>query len=208
MGAAERGRAGSSRQRLHLVAGRLRATADRRSARPSGAQAARELKKWDVVDSWLEKLMKKYPESSHKPYAIYELAYSAQNRKKLDRAVELFTDVAENSRNEIGARARFMIGELYFAERDFTKAIPDFEKVIYGFGASQAAEDVKNWQARASLEAGRCSEVMIGDLEGERKATAIRIAKKFYDQVVNDHPKHELVKQAQARIDDLNKLAQ
>ncbi|MDZ4849304.1 MAG: tetratricopeptide repeat protein [Pirellulaceae bacterium] len=171
-----------------------------------GAQSARELQKWEVVDEWLGVFFKKFPESNQKPYALYESAFSAQSRRQPERAVKLYTEVAESNRNEIGARARFMIGELYFAERDYAKAITEFERVVYGFGASQAPDDVKNWQARASIEAGRCSEVLIGKLNGSEKAAAVRMARKFYDHVVKDHPTHPLVAQAEARIEVLEKL--
>jgi TolA-binding protein len=171
-----------------------------------GSQSARELKKWEQVDAWLDDLLELYPDTEYKPFILYEQAYSAQNQKKMDVAVKLFEEVASSNRNEIGARSRFMIGELYFAERDFAKAVPEFEKVIYGYGATQAAVDVKNWQARAAIEAGRCSEVLIGDLTGQRKAKAIRIAKNFYQQVIDNHPQHQLVGQAKDRMNALEKL--
>ncbi len=172
-----------------------------------GAQSARELKKWEQVDSWLADLLAMYPNTTYKPFIFYEQAYSAQNQKKPKEAVKLFEEVASSNRNEIGARSRFMIGELYFAERDFAKAVPEFEKVMYGYGATQAPEDVKNWQARAAMEAGRCSEVLIGNLNGQEKAKAIRIAKNFYQNVVDNHPQHQLVNQAKDRITTLEKLA-
>ena len=171
-----------------------------------GAQSAREIKKWKEVDEWLAEIAKKYPESSYKPFIMYEQAYSAKNQKRLGEAVKLFDEVANENRNEIGARSRFMLGELYFAERDFAKSVPEFEKVIYGYGATQAPEEVKNWQARAAYEAGRCSEVLIENLTGQRKSKAIRIASNFYKQVVDNHPQHELVKQAKARIEDLDRI--
>jgi len=172
-----------------------------------GAQAAREIKKWDVVDGWLQEMLQRYPETDYKPFALYEQAYSAQNQRKLPQAIELYSEVASSSRNDIGARSRFMLGELYFAERDFAKAVPEFEKTMYGYGATQASADVKNWQARAAVEAGRCSEVLIGDLTGQRKAKAIAIAKAFYQFVLDKHPEHELLSQAKNRIAELDKLA-
>jgi cellulose synthase operon protein C len=171
-----------------------------------GAQSARELKKWEEVDAWLDELLTIYPETTHKPFILYERAYSAQNQKNAKEAVKLFEEVASNNRNEIGARSRFMIGELYFAERDFAKAVPEFEKVMYGYGATQAPNEVKNWQARAAMEAGRCSELLIGDLAGQKKAKAIRIAKNFYQNVVDNHPQHQLVGQAKERIAALDKI--
>lgn len=171
-----------------------------------GAQAAREVKKWPIADSWLAEMMKRYPESEYKPFALYEQAYSAQNQRKLPIAIELYSQVADNYRNDIGARSRFMLGELYFAERDFAKAVPEFERTMYGYGATQASPDIKNWQARAAIEAGRCSEVLIGELTGQRQAKAVDIAKNFYQFVIEKHPEHELVSQAKTRIAELDRI--
>ena len=171
-----------------------------------GAQAARELKKWEIADGWLKEMLSRYPESEFKPFALYEQAYSAQNQRKLPVAIDLYGQVADNYRNDIGARSRFMLGELYFAERDFAKAVPEFERTMYGYGATQASPDIKNWQARAAVEAGRCSEVLIGQLTGQRQAKAIDIAKNFYQFVLEKHPDHELVSQAKARIAELDRM--
>jgi len=172
-----------------------------------GAQSAREVKKWVLADEWLAMMFQLFPETDYKPFAKYEQAYSAQNQRKLPEAIALYSEVANNYRNDIGARSRFMLGELYFAERDFAKAVPEFEKTMYGYGATQATPDIKNWQARAAVEAGRCSEVLIGDLSGQRKAKAIEIAKGFYQFVVEKHPDHELASQAKTRIAELDQLA-
>jgi hypothetical protein len=48
----------------------------------------------------------------------------------------------------------------------------EFQKVMYGYNGTQAPSDIKNWQARAAYEAGRCSEVLVGDLTAERRQKA------------------------------------
>jgi hypothetical protein len=98
-----------------------------------------------------------------------------------------------------------MEGELWFAQQDYAKAVQVFQKVMYGFGGTQAPAEIKNWQARSAYEAGRCSEVLIGDLTGERRRKAIDAAKKFYEFLLNNHSDHELAKQSQDRIDELSK---
>lgn len=171
-----------------------------------GAQAAREVKKWTLVDSWLSDMVAQFPDSSYKPYALYEQAYSAQSQGQVEKAIQIYNQVAENNRTEIGARARFMIGEVYFSQRDFGKAVPEFQKVMFGYGATQASSEIKNWQARSAVEAGRCSEVLIGDLIGARRAKAIQVAKGFYQFVTENHRDHELVTQAKDRIAELERL--
>ncbi len=50
---------------------------------------------------------------------------------------------------------------------------------MYGFGATQAPPEIKNWQARAAVEAGRCSDLLIGDLRGDARVKAINVSKGF-----------------------------
>jgi len=171
-----------------------------------GAQSARELKKWAEVDSWISALRKNVPESPYLPTAKYELAYARQNQKKTAEAIQLYSEVAEEQRNEIGARSRFMMGEVFFADREFAKAISEFQKVMYGYGGTQAPAEIKNWQARAAFEAGRCSEVLITDQKGDKKKKAIEVARKFYDFVVTNHDGHTLSKQAKDRLRELSTL--
>jgi hypothetical protein len=96
-----------------------------------------------------------------------------------------------------------MIGEVYFAEHNYSKAITEFQKVMYGYGGTQSPDDIKNWQARAAFEAGRCAEVSIGDQTGDRRKKAIETARKFYEFIANNHASHELAKQAAERIGEL-----
>jgi TolA-binding protein len=170
-----------------------------------GAQTASELKKWADVDAWVGAMTKFVPESNLLPIARYEQAVALQNLKKPDEALKLFESLAEEQRNELGARSRFMEGELYFAQKEYAKAVQTFQKGMYGFGGTQAPAEVKNWQARSAYEAGRCSEVLIGDLTGERRKKAIDTAKSFYEFLLASHPEHELARQAQDRINELSK---
>ena len=75
-------------------------------------------------------------------------------------ALKFFGEVADNYRNELAARARFMMGEIYFSDRAFDKAIPEFQRVMFGFGAEKAPDRIKNWQAKSGFEAARCSELL------------------------------------------------
>ncbi len=171
-----------------------------------GAQSARELKKWSEVESWIGALKSKVPDSPLMPTAKYELAYARQNQKKTIEAIQLYSELAEDQRDEIGARSRFMMGEVFFADREFAKAISEFQKVMFGYGGTQAPADIKNWQARSAFEAGRCSEVLIVDQKGEKKKKAVDVAKKFYEFVVNNHDGHPLSKQAKERLSELSRL--
>ncbi len=167
-----------------------------------GAQTASELKKWSDVDTWVTKMATAVPESNLLPIARYEQAVALQNLKKPDEAIKLFESLAEEHRNELGARSRFMEGELYFAKKDYAKAVQSFQKAMYGFGGTQAPAEVKNWQARSAYEAGRCSEVLIGDLNGERRRKAIDAAREHYEFLITGHSDHELDKHARTWLED------
>ena len=99
-----------------------------------------------------------------------------------------------------------MMGEVYFAQRDFVKAIPEFQRVMYGFGGDKAPAEIKNWQVKAAFEAARCSEVLIESLRGEARNKIIGTATEFYDFIVKKHGSHELAAQAQSRLGELQKL--
>ena len=61
-------------------------------------------------------------------------------------------------------------------------------------------------EAKSGFEAGRCSEVLIMQSEGQAKSKAIADARKYYDYVVRTHPRHELAPAAKKRLEVLLKL--
>lgn len=171
-----------------------------------GAQCLREAKKWGDMEKWLQVILDRYSDSGYMAQTMYELAFCYQNQNKTNEAIKAYSDVADKYRSEIAARSRFMLGELYFGQRDFAKAIPEFQRVMYGYGGESASADIKNWQARSAFEAGRCSEVLIADLSGDKKTRAVKIATDFYQYVVDKHPQHELNEKAKTRLSALKQL--
>ena len=99
-----------------------------------------------------------------------------------------------------------MMGEIYFGQKRFDKAIPAFQSVMYGFGAEQAAESIKNWQAKSGFEAGRCSELLMQTARTQAAKNRSReFALKFYQYVVGKHPDHELAEKSAERLEALNR---
>lgn len=170
-----------------------------------GAQCLRELARWQECEQWLNVVMKVYPKSPYLWTAIYELGYCKQKQEQPLEALKYYGQVVENNRNELGARARFMMGEVYFSQRDFQRAIEEFTRVAYGFGGDKAPDDIKNWQAKSAYEAARCYEMLANDLRGDSQNKAIAGARKFYEDIVNEHAQHELAKQASSRLGELQK---
>jgi TolA-binding protein len=171
-----------------------------------GAQCYRELARWDQCAAWLNVIMQKYPKSPYLWTAVYELGYCKQKQQDVAGALKYYSEVVDNNRNEIGARARFMMGEVYFSQRDFRRAIEEFTRVAYGFGGDKAPDDIKNWQAKSAFEAARCYEVLVTDLRGDSRGKAVEGAKKFYEEIVREHAEHELASKASTRLGELQKL--
>ena len=99
-----------------------------------------------------------------------------------------------------------MMGEIHFANRDYDKAIPEFQRVMYGFGADKAPADVKNWQAKSGFEAGRCSDLLLQEAKTDKaRNKAQDYATGFYQYVLEKHPDHELASKSRDRLEKLNK---
>ncbi len=172
-----------------------------------GGQSEMQLKKWQDAIPWFDALRQRFPESSYRAQALYETGFAYQQAGNDDEALKFFTSVANEYRTETAARARFMIGEIYFGKRDLAKAIPEFQRVMYGYGAEKAPDAVKNWQAKSGFEAGRCAELLIQNTnDPARRVKAANIAKAFFKFVIDKHPKHELAAKSQERLDVLNRM--
>ncbi len=77
---------------------------------------------------------------------------------------------------------------------------------MFGFGAEQAPDQIKNWQAKSGFEAARCSELLIQLAKTTAsKNKAGEYAKDFYAYVVEKHPKHELAAKSRERLEALKK---
>ena len=103
-------------------------------------------------------------------------------------ALELYEDVTRRSDGEVAARARFMIGEIYFEKKDHSEAIRNFFKVAYGYAFPE-------WQASAQYEAGRCFEVL-GKVDQARQS---------YQEIVQKYPQTSKAGSAKERLAALGK---
>ncbi len=172
-----------------------------------GAQCYRERKDWTQCLQWLQIVDRKYKSSPYRDVARYEMAYCLQKQNKEQEALQIYEEVARNNpRGEIGARARFMSGEVFFTKRDFVAAIKEFQRVMFGFGGSSASEEIKNWQAKAAFEAARCTEVLAADRQGSDRQQLLDKAQEYYDFIVQQHGSHSLAAKAQSRLGELRSL--
>lgn len=171
-----------------------------------GGQSALQAEKWDQAIALLSQIPKKHSDSPSLPEAYCELGRAKQNSGKEAEAMQDYEKAATLSRGEAGARARFMIGELIFGQKNFAEAIRQFERVMFGYGGESALPEAKKWQAKAGFEAGRCAEVQIENAQGAARAELLKQARKCYQYVADRHSHDELAAQAKKRLDELSKL--
>ncbi len=172
------------------------------------AQAAGQLEKWEESVNFLNPLIEKYPDSFYVAEAHFERGRARQKVNQLDEAIKDFQQAAEKSRDVVGIRAQFMVGEVEFQQKRYDDAIKDFQRTMFfRYDSGKDPAEFRNWQAKAGYEAGRCSEVQIQEAKSPSlRAKYIADAKKFYQYVVASHAKHELAAEAQKRLDALAKL--
>jgi TolA-binding protein len=172
-----------------------------------GGQTATKLKQWNDAIGMLAQIPAKHATTPFLAEALYELGYAYQNAEKTDDALKNYEAAALKSRDHIGARARFMMGELYFGKKQHADAIREFQRSMYGFGGETATEETKKWQAKSGFEAGRCAQVLIEPEKDAAKRTQwIADAKKYYSFVTEKHAKDPLAVTAKEQLAILEKV--
>jgi TolA-binding protein len=158
-----------------------------------GGQAAGQVGKWQDSLNLLNKAAKQFPDSSYLAEIVFERGRARQQLADRRKAIADYEQAAILSRGEVGARARFMIGEIQFEQKEYAAAVKSYRRVIFGFGSEQAKEATQQWQAMSAYEAARCSELQ------NRLAQAIV----FYRHLLEHFPEHEFAPQASKRLSDL-----
>lgn len=153
-------------------------------------QAAAQGKKWDESLALLKRLLSEFPDSAHKLEAVYEEGSDEQNLEHQAEALKLYESVAEKTESVVGARARFMMGEVDFDQGNHKEAIRNYYKVIYGFGDTQSPAPFHVWQANATFEAARCFEVL----------KSVDKAKKLYNELLARYPDSDKAAAAKQRL--------
>ena len=172
-----------------------------------GGQSAAQLKKWRQSLELLARIPRKFPDSAYLAEAHYEQGWATQNLGELTAALKLYRLASDRSRSEVGARARFMMGEIYFEQKAYAPAVQQFQRVMYGYGGTSAPADIKRWQAKSAYEAGRCAEVQIAHAtDVQQRSRWIAGAKKYYGEVIQRHATSDLADEAAKRLKVLEKF--
>ena len=166
-----------------------------------GGQCASQLKRWGDCITWLNVITRNYAKTPYLPTVMYEQAWALQNAGKPNDAIKIYTDVTKRSRGEVGARARFMIGEILYANRQYENAIKEFQKVMFGYGAEKASAAIKRWQAKAGFEAGQCAGVLASQQNNSSsRSQYVAATKQFFEYVIAKHAQSPEAKSAREQL--------
>jgi TolA-binding protein len=146
-------------------------------------QCAAELKQWPASAAFCKQVLDQFADFPQRPEARYGYGWALQNQEKWTEAIAEYEKVTDETNTETAAKARFMIGECYFAQKNHKEAIKNFLKVAYGYSHPE-------WVASAHFEAGRCFEVL-GDVPQ---------AVQSYKTVVEKHPQSPRAATARERL--------
>ena len=154
-------------------------------------QAAAQAKQWQASIDRLDQLLQRFPDSTHGPTAQYEKAWALQNLGDIEQAEKLFAQVAQATNSVIGAKARFMQGEIQFLRQDYDAAIRTFFKVAYGYGHPKSPQEFHEWQANAIFEAARCCE----------STKRLESAQQLYNELIETHPDCDKARDARRKLE-------
>lgn len=168
-----------------------------------GAQSAGQIKDWETAKNFGLKFTEAYPEAAEVPEAWLQVGRAYRGLDQKEDAIAALEKAALQSQNEVGAEARFIVGEIYFGDKEYEEAQKQFRRVMLGYGGDEATREVKSYQAMSAFEAARCSEVQIKDATGDAKAEHIADARRFYNEVVNKHSESPYAAQAKRRLEAL-----
>ena len=127
-------------------------------------------------------------EAASKAFSAYqarvELARLLGRQKQIDDARKLLNEVIRDRSDELAAEAQTVIGDVYFAVGDYSRALSAYLKVKYVYQA------YGGWVAKALYGAGLCNEKLKHPAE----------ARKLYEEVVSKYPAEAVSEKAKKRL--------
>lgn len=149
---------------------------------------AAKLKTWPASQAHFEALLKEFPTFEQAADARYGLAFALQNQNQPALAEKAYEQVTRETESETAAKARFMMGEIDFARKQYGDAIEDFLAVTVGY-------PYEYWQGMAQFEMARC---LLETGDKQRAAATLK-------QLVEKQPAHERAADARRLLTDLEK---
>ena len=149
-------------------------------------ECAAAMEQWADSQKYHQMVIDGFPAFELKPEARYGVGWALQQQNKLAEAIPYYEKVTEETDTETAAKARFMIGECCFAQKNHKEATKHFLKAAFAYGH-------KEWSAMAWFEAARCFEVL----------KDIDQAKNCYRQMIEKFPDHPRIADAKKRLGEL-----
>jgi TolA-binding protein len=147
---------------------------------------AGKLNNWPESQKHFAALIAQFADFPQLSEARYGLGLALQNQQKLPEARQLYEQVTAETETETAAKARFMVGEIDFAEKKYEDAVENYLQVAVGY-------PYEEWQALARFEAGRCF-IELGKKDQARSSL---------QAVVDQFPNHPKAKDAALLIQEL-----
>ncbi|MDA1231439.1 MAG: tetratricopeptide repeat protein, partial [Planctomycetota bacterium] len=144
------------------------------------------MEQWAESLQFHQKALDGFPGFELKAEARYGVGWALQQQNQLAEAIPFYEKVTEETDTETAAKARFMIGECYFAQKNHKEAATHFLKAAFAYGH-------KEWSAMAWFEAARCFEVL----------KDVAQAKNCYQQMIEKFPEHSKIANARKRLSEL-----
>ena len=170
------------------------------------AQSANKVKEFQTAVDYAKIVIDNHADSGYAADAWYETGVAQKGLGNRELAIAAWNEAMKLSLGKTGARARCMIGEEHFADKKYEDAITQFKLVIYGYGASELADEVAPWKAFAAYEAARCYYVQIEGSQGEVRQSNIDNARKFFQVILDKFPNNYLVDDATKQLAVLDSI--
>ncbi len=172
-----------------------------------GAIAANHTNRFREAVEFADSLMDSDAGQDYKLEGWYEKGVAHRGLKEKDAAVEAFENASESD-GKIGAKAKCMLGDMLFIDKNFDDAILKYKEVIYAFGGNSKDPEVDPWQAYAIYHAARCSFVRISTAAEADKPKLINDAEKLYENLLENYSDDKLADDARKDLKVLKQLQQ
>jgi tetratricopeptide (TPR) repeat protein len=150
------------------------------------AQIEAQRQKWATALEWAELAAEKHPNYTRQHEVDYVRGRSLAGLARFDEAREALLCVTSSdtaAKTEIAAMAQWLIGETWFQQRKYERAIAAYEQTL--------ATDFPQWQAAALLQAAKCCEQLSRWSDATQR----------YEQLLRDHGDTRYVADARHRLE-------
>ena len=157
------------------------------------AQSHGKSQRWTNASTVARDCLDRFPNFANDYEFIYVLGRAEEYDGVFDKARTKYREVIESERGantETAAIAQWRIGETYFHQKEYKKAVEAYYR-------TDSLYEFEQWKSAALLQAGKCQE----HLENWSHAA------KLYTQLLDQHPQCEFVIDAKERLGRVTQIA-